>query len=137
MLKSIITLVALSAFSAPAFAQEAFPAGLWIDQDRQVVIRMAQCQPDAAVYCGVIVRDDRPETIQNPPSHKAVTDLRAVRGAWRGRINDGGMNFGLSMRPVSADTAQVRMCFGGIACANDTWTRYNDASAPAQAGLRK
>jgi uncharacterized protein (DUF2147 family) len=132
MLKTVLATFAFSLSCAGAFAQQPFPGGKWMDQDRQVVIQIAPCAPDSKTYCGVIVQDDRAEATQNPANHQAVSDLRQSRGVWRGKISDGGMIFGLTMRAVSSDNASVRMCFAGIACSTETWSRLsNTVSTPA------
>lgn len=129
-IKSALALAAILATCAPAIAQDAFPSGQWIDQDKMVVIRIAACAPGSADYCGIILRDDRPEAGQNPPNHQAVSDLRFTRGVWRGRISDAGATLSLTMRASGPDAAQVRMCFAGIACSSETWRRHPHALAP-------
>jgi uncharacterized protein (DUF2147 family) len=129
--------IAAALFPAlPASAQtesgQAFPAGVWMDSERAVVVRLAPCAATPNKFCGMVLQDNRPGPAANPPNHMIIRDLAPDRNGWKGKANDGGMTLNLTMRQGPNNSAQVRYCFG-IVCEADTWQRVqaaNDQSPP-------
>lgn len=107
---------------APTSGQLNFPAGLWTDADRSMVVRMAPCAGSPNRFCGTLVQDNRPGPAANPANHLLIRDLAADRAGFKGKAVDGGMTVNLTMRPGSANSAQVRFCLG-IICETETWQR--------------
>jgi uncharacterized protein (DUF2147 family) len=120
--------------ATPANAQTTVPTGTWTNANREVIVRVSPCQTSTSTFCGTIVQDNRPGPAANPPNHMLIRDLRSDRQGWRGQINDGGMQLGLTMRMRDQSNAQVRYCLA-FACETETWSRIttpNDINPPSR-----
>lgn len=120
-----LTASATSATAQPAANSNATPNGVWTNQDREVIVRIAPCAGSTSSFCGTVVRDNRPGPAANPANHILIRDLRGDRQGWRGKINDGGFQLNLTLRLSAPSTAQARYCFG-LACETETWSRIGD-----------
>jgi uncharacterized protein (DUF2147 family) len=124
------SLSASSAASAQTAANNnATPAGVWTNGDREIVVQIAPCLASAQTFCGTVLEDNRPGPVANPPNHVLIRDLRLDRQGWKGKINDGGYNLNLTMRLNPPNSAQARYCLA-FACESEVWTRVD----PTQSG---
>ena len=132
----LMSLVALTMGSSAAIAADPIN-GRWITEERDAIVEIKQC---GSVTCGRIAQflvtppdgaDQR--DINNPDANlrkrkllglPILTQFRTDGDEWRGQIYDPnrGRTFRSVIRRVSANTLEVKGCFGPF-CQTQTWKK--------------
>ena len=114
---------------APAFAQDAFPTGIWTDSHTRIVVRIVPCDASSTTYCGIVVRDNRRGWTAIPSGHVIIRNLSQGTRNWSGHAYDGRARFSFTLQPITNERASARLCITHVFCMTERLHQLSDFAA--------
>jgi uncharacterized protein (DUF2147 family) len=107
-----------------ASAEDAGILGRWSPMDGSAIINVAPCATQAARLCAVVEQETLAPGEQSLRGQVVVRDLApSGNGRWRGRYVESGVDYGATVRLVSARLVEFRICVAPFLCETERYQR--------------
>lgn len=119
-----LILAALLAAASPALAQTPDLQGRWAPEDGSSVIRVSACAPGGKTLCAVIESETPTPGEPSAVGQTVLRDLAPGKdGQWRGRFVADGADYGATVKFVSPQTVEFKVCVVALFCQTEKYQR--------------